>query len=164
MIQTIYTATIWGENVRFFPPQTVDELMPWVAVDELMRAMRLTPAQQSVSGSIARQWPNHTKRIGPSKGFTNIISFSSAKELVQASADMGYVPAAFEDDFVASLFDAARQIHPEMFDQTDDGEWVVNMNGLVLLMSIDEDHLADFLEEHRDEFQMDDNMLRPRAR
>jgi hypothetical protein len=94
MIPTIYTGKIRGVDVRFFPPKTHAELMPWVAADELMAAMALTHGQQTAANSTILKDPKHGARIGTSKGFTNIISFSNAKGLIQASVHMGYMAAS----------------------------------------------------------------------
>jgi hypothetical protein len=41
--------------------------------------------KRGVANVIAKKNPKHATRIGTSKGFANIVSFSSAKGLIQGS-------------------------------------------------------------------------------
>jgi hypothetical protein len=154
MIPTIYTGRIRGTDVRFFPPKTGDELMPWVDVDALMDAMNLTGIRRGAAAVIAKAYPSHAKRIGTSKGFTNIISFSNAKGLIHGSVSMGYVSDSFKDEYATPLFEAAHLIHPELFDQDDEtGEWILNSTAMARLMGEDHEDLVDFIEDNKDEME-----------
>jgi hypothetical protein len=166
MIHQVYTAKIRGTDVRFFPPQSDEELMPWVALDELTQAMGLDARQRAGATAVASDTGGRLdfKRIGTSKGFTNIISFSSAKGLIQGCVHMGYLPKAFEDDFVHPVCHAARQIHPEFFDETDAGEWVINMAALPRLLGTDRQHLDDFMKQNEDLYELRGDTWMPRAR
>jgi hypothetical protein len=119
--------------------------MPWVAAAELMSAMGLTRGQQTAANSILKD-PKHGARIGTSKGFTNIISFSNAKGLIKASVHIGYVSASFEEEYARPLFAAARMIHPELFEQDDEtDEWIIHSSALARLMGQDHEDLTDLI-------------------
>jgi hypothetical protein len=150
VIPTIYTAKIHGTNVRFFPPQTDDELMPWVDVEALMDAMSLKGIYRGAAKVVEKAYPHHSKRIGTSKGFANITSFSNAKGMIWASVEQGYITKEFKDEYATQLFAAASLIHPELFDQVyETGEWIINSRGLARLMGEDHEKLVDYIDVNR---------------
>jgi hypothetical protein len=168
MISAIHSATIDGKDVRFFWPQGKTELMPWVAIDELLAALPFTSPTARASGERTfarfRSDADHTKRIGSTQGFTNVVSFTFAKAIVSGAIQIGGLPKSIEDIFVTPFFDAARTIFPDMFRQDDTGLWFADTDVLPLLLGTTKEHIGEFLAQHEGQFELRDRTWMPRVR
>jgi hypothetical protein len=63
MISAIHIGTINAMPIRFYPPQTDDDMMPWVAMDDLARALGMSREARRELRTANMKFPDLAKRI-----------------------------------------------------------------------------------------------------
>jgi hypothetical protein len=139
--QPIHVGTLNGMPLRFYPPQTNDDLMPWAAMDDLAAALGMNRTARRALREANAKFPDLAKRIQTEGGMeVDVLGFQAVQGLMGALKQAGTAGDAVHMAFTEQVVAAAQKAYPLMFDRDANGELIVNSHMLSMLLG--ENHEA----------------------
>jgi hypothetical protein len=142
--QPVHVGTLNGMPLRFYPPQSSDDMMPWVAMDDFATALGMKPTARMALLAMTTESPNVAKRIQTESGaLVDVLAFQGVQGVMGAlkQRDMGVVAVdMLHMALVQELMTAAEKLNPLLFDRDVNGEFIVNSRMMAMLLG--EDHEA----------------------
>lgn len=137
----VYVGTINGKPVRFYPPQSSDDMMPWVATDDLCLALGMNRVARLAMRRASKAQPAVAKRVRTEGGAdTELLAFQGVQGLMNALIETGQIERSMHAICVWEVIAAAERAFPELFDRDASGEMRVTSG--VIAMLLGEDHAA----------------------
>jgi hypothetical protein len=111
----VHVGKIRDHDVRFFQPQSDHDSLPWVAEDDLQRAIGVPRPFRRV---LAHE-PLGRVSIRTASGLTPVLSFDRSTALIQASIHYGWTTDADHLEYADHLGKATAEIYPELWHDHD---------------------------------------------
>jgi len=145
--KVIYTGTINGAPVRFFPPQSADDMMPWIAADDLARALGLPRAHRRSLHKSAAKFRDVARTILTDGGRTTILGFQAVQGLMGALEPTGIAYRSdLHQEYVREVTAAARVMFPDLFDDLPGGSFTVKSTSVARLLGADHERVVSRIE------------------
>ena len=135
--QPVYVGRLNDKPLRFFPPQTDDDMMPWVAWEDLMNALPMNYTLRrkilQTSKRMLSKFPDLVKRIATGDGTVLMAGYQAVQGLMSAFKDLKLADDAVHFAFVQQVVTAAERHNPLLFDRID-GEKVISSQVVAALL------------------------------
>jgi hypothetical protein len=139
--QPIHVGTINNLPVRFYPPQSQDDLMPWVAMDDLAHALGMNHVARRALARAKLKFPDLAKRIrAEGNRQVDVLAFQGVQGLMGGLKQMHVATDADHMAYIRSAVAAAEKTSPLLFDRGPSGELRVSSPMVAALLG--EDHQA----------------------
>ena len=154
-VQPVYVGTLNDKPLRFYPPQSDDDMMPWVAMDDLLNVLplnyttrrKLLRAYKQLRAKFPVEFPNVAKRIPTTDGNTLVVGFQAVGGLMSAFEEVGLSVEAVYDAFTSQIINAVKRHSPLLFDHIDGEKLILNSRILAALLGKDHDEIANRMRE-----------------
>jgi hypothetical protein len=148
-VAPIYIGALNGAPLRFYAPQTADDMMPWVATEDLANALRMNRNARRALLKADKAHPDLAKRIRTSDGaHVAVLAYRGVQGLMGALKDVGLANDAEHMAFTKQLFEAAKRSAPMLFDVGANGETIIRSSAMAMLVGATHDEIVDkILEE-----------------
>lgn len=95
----IHVGTLNGKPLRFYPPQAADDMMPWVAMDDLAAVLGMNRQARMALRQAKTEFPDLAKRIRTEGGVVDPLAYQAVQGLMgglkEAGADDDALHLAF---------------------------------------------------------------------
>jgi hypothetical protein len=153
-LQPVYTGTLCGIPVRFFAPQSTDDMMPWIASDDLARALGLPRQHRRALEKCVDTNRSIARTVATDSGPTMILGFQAVQGLMGGLRATGFTyRAELHFEYVRQVTAAARILFPHLFDDTGDGSFNVKSTSLARLLGEDHEDIVARIEDMPDELK-----------
>jgi hypothetical protein len=146
--EPIYIGTINNTPVRFYRPQTDDDMMPWVASDDLMSALALPRNVRRLMHLANSKHSSLVKCIETGSGALDVLAFQAVQGLVGAIRKLELVPDIdwVHMAYVEAAVTATKHTSPALFDPDSDGRFRMRSDILAMLLGTTSQAIADQME------------------
>jgi hypothetical protein len=144
----IYVGALNGHPLRFFPPQTDADLMPWVSSADLTRALGMNRQARKAMLKANAKHPDLAKRIRATNGeHVDVLAFQGVQGLMGALKDTGFATDAIHYAFVQQIIDAAKITSPALFDTDASGAMRIRSSAVAMLLGESHSAVVDRIHE-----------------
>jgi len=135
----IYVGTIAGKSVRFYHPQNGDDMMPWVATDDLCLALGMN--REARRAMKRCKFTEVAKRVRVEDGSeTQLLAFQGVQGLMGGLIETRHADQSVHMAYVQEVVAAAECIFPGLFKRDASGE--ILLSSVVVARLLGEDHAA----------------------
>jgi hypothetical protein len=131
--QPVHVGTLNGMPLRFYAPQTDDDMMPWVAMEDLASALGMNRTARRALREANKNFPDMAKRI-PGEDGAQVCTCVSGCPGPLGRAEGAGICRGLHLALVQELMAAAEKASPLLFDRNANGETVLNSHMLSMLL------------------------------
>jgi hypothetical protein len=147
LTQPVYIGDINKVAVRFYPPQTSDEMMPWVAIDDLARAIGMSPNMRLAFRDVGQARPGSAKRIRSTDGYVDVVGHESVQGLMRAMIQVKQATEGVHLAYAEEAVAAAERMYPAAFDRDSGGKFRANSQMMASLLGTKHEAIVDLIEK-----------------
>lgn len=147
-MEPIYIGTLNDKPLRFYPPQADDDLMPWVAMDDLAGALGMNRTARKALARSQAKFPDLAKRVRADGRTIDVLAFQGVQGLMGALKQAGRADDATHFAFMKEIVHAAEIANPMLFDRDSNGELRVASPAMAMLLGEDHSRIVDRIRQH----------------
>jgi len=141
LVHPVHVGTINDKPVRFYRPQSGDDMMPWVAAGDLCQALAMNRLARRALQCASNAQPAVAKRVRTEDGtLTELLAFQGVQGLMRALIELRFITEPVHFAVVQQVIAAAERASPELFDRDASGE--MRISSRVIAMLLGEQHQA----------------------
>jgi hypothetical protein len=113
---SVYVGTLNGKPMRFYPPQSDDDMMPWVATDDLVRAFGLPRNARRALNRASFKFRTVARPVHTECGAEEqLLGFHAVQGLVLGAIELGQITPDVHAAYIREVVAAAERSSPELF-------------------------------------------------
>jgi hypothetical protein len=147
LTRPVYIGEINKVAVRFYPPQTSEDMMPWVTIDDLARAIGMSPNARLAVRDVSQALPEMAKRIRSTDGYVEVIAHQAVQGLMGAMIKLKQATRDVHLAYVNEAMAAAQRMYPAAFDRDSAGEFRVNSQMMASLLGTKHEAIVDLIKK-----------------